>query len=79
MNILYNDKTDLLYLRFDERKQSVVNKRVTDDVVLDIGNNNTIIGVEIMDASKRINLENLLPLHYYTNNKEILCVRDKKS
>ena len=79
MNILYNDKTDLLYLRFDERKQPVVNKRVTDDVVLGIGDNDTIIGVEIMDASKRLNLENLLPVHYHTSDKEKLCVRDKKS
>ncbi len=64
MNIMYNNKTDLLYLRLDDRKQPVVNKRVTDDVVLDIGENNIIIGVEIMDASKRVNLEHLLPVKY---------------
>ncbi|MEK7448095.1 MAG: DUF2283 domain-containing protein [Planctomycetota bacterium] len=61
---MYNNKTDLLYLRLDDRKQPVVNKRVTDDVVLDIGENNIIIGVEIMDASKRVNLEHLLPVKY---------------
>ena len=79
MNIVYNDKTDLLYLRFDERKQPVVNKRVTDDVVLDIGEHNTIIGVEIMDASKRLNLGNLLPVQYHTSDREKLYVRDKKT
>jgi uncharacterized protein YuzE len=37
VKISYDDRTDLLYLRFDERKQEVENKRVIDDVVLDIG------------------------------------------
>ncbi|PIY31269.1 MAG: hypothetical protein COZ07_09870, partial [Candidatus Infernicultor aquiphilus] len=37
MNILYNDKVDLLYIRLDERKQEVVNKRISEDIVLDIG------------------------------------------
>jgi hypothetical protein len=33
MNILYNDKTDLLYIRLDDRKQDVVNRRVSEDIV----------------------------------------------
>lgn len=36
MKISYDDRTDLLYLRFDERKQEVDTKKVTDDVVLNI-------------------------------------------
>lgn len=68
MNILYDDKTDLLYLRLDERKQEIRNKRVSEDVVLDIGKNDIIIGIEIMDASKRINLDHLLPVKYQHSN-----------
>lgn len=64
MNIVYNNKTDLLYLRLNEKKQKVINRRVSEDVVLDIGEKDTIIGIEIMDASKRINLEQLLPIKY---------------
>ncbi|MBI2487996.1 MAG: DUF2283 domain-containing protein [Deltaproteobacteria bacterium] len=64
MQILYNAKTDLLYLRLDDQKQQVVNKRVSDDVVLDIGEDNRIIGIEIVDASKHINLERLLPVEF---------------
>lgn len=37
MQILCDARTDLLYLRLDERKQEVTNKRVADNVVLDIG------------------------------------------
>jgi len=64
MQILYNVKTDLLYLRLDDRKQQVVNKRVSDDVVLDIGEDDRIVGIEILDASKHLNLEKLLPVKY---------------
>jgi len=52
MQVLYNSKTDLLYLRLDDREQQVVNKRVSDDIVLDIGDNDRIIGIEIWDTSK---------------------------
>lgn len=64
MQILYNAKTDLLYIRLDERKQEVVNRRPSDDVILDIGEGNRIVGIEILDASKHLNLEGLLPVKY---------------
>jgi len=68
MHVFYNDKTDLLYIRFDNRKQDVINRRVSDDVVLDIGETEKIIGIEILDASKHINLERLLPVEYRVSN-----------
>jgi uncharacterized protein YuzE len=64
MNIIYNDKTDLLYIRLDDRKQNVVNKRISDDIVLDIGEDDRIVGIEILDASKHVNLDKLLPIKY---------------
>ncbi len=64
MQIHYNAKTDLLYLQLDDRKQQVVNKRVSDDIVLDLGEDDRIVGIEILDASKHLNLENLLPVRY---------------
>lgn len=67
MEILYNAKTDLLYLRLDDRKQEVVNRRPSEDVVLDIGEGNRIVGIEIMDASKHLNLESLLPVKYHVS------------
>jgi len=66
MNILYNDRTDLLYIRLDDRKQEVINRRVSDDIVLDVGENDKVIGIEILDASKHVNLERLLPVKYAT-------------
>ena len=68
MHVFYNDKTDLLYIRFDNRKQDVINRRVSDDVVLDMGESEKIISIEILDASKHINLERLLPVEYRVSN-----------
>jgi uncharacterized protein YuzE len=64
MQILYNVKTDLLYLRRDDRKQQVIDKRLSQDIVLDLGEDNRIVGIEILDASKHLNLERLLPVEY---------------
>ena len=64
MNVLYNDRTDLLYIRLDNTKQDVVNRRVSEDIVLDIGEGGRIIGIEILDASKHVTLEKLLPVQY---------------
>ncbi len=64
MNISYNDRTDVLYIRLDDRKQDVVNRRVSEDIVLDIGEGERIVGIEILDASRQITLERLLPVKY---------------
>jgi uncharacterized protein YuzE len=64
MEIRYNAKADLVYIRLDERKQEVINRRSTEDIVLDIGADNRIIGIEILDASKHLNLADLLPVKY---------------
>ncbi len=71
MQILYNAKTDLLYLRLDDRKQQVINKRLSEDIVLDLGEDNRIVGIEILDASKHLNLERLLPVKYEVSPEEV--------
>ena len=64
MNIHYDSATDLLYLRFDRRKQELVNKRVSDDIVLDLGENGKIVGIEILDASIHLDLAQVLPVEH---------------
>lgn len=64
MQILYNSKTDLLYFRLDDRKQQVVNRQVSDSIMLDVGENDRIVGIEILEASKHLNLASLLPVGY---------------
>ena len=70
MKIYYDEKKDLLYIRFEEGRREVVNKRVTDHIVLDIEDEDKIIGMEVLDASKHLNLRNLLPITYDVQLKE---------
>ncbi len=64
MQIFYDSKTDLLYIRLDESPQEIVNRRISDDVVLDIGAGDIIVGIEIVDASHKVNLDKVLPVKY---------------
>lgn len=62
MKVLYNDKTDLLYIRFDDQQQEVSNRRISEGIVVDIGVGDRVVGIEILDASKCVNLGKLLPI-----------------
>ena len=64
MYITYDNKTEVLYIRFDDKKQEVVNRRISENIVLDIGADDKVIGIEILDAPKHVNLEKVLPISY---------------
>ncbi len=72
MKIIYNDKKDLLYIQFDDITQVVFNKRIFEDVVLDMGENDRIVGIEIMDASRHVSLEKILPIKYEAQKEKPL-------
>jgi uncharacterized protein YuzE len=75
MQIHYDAKTDLLYLRLDDEKQPVVNRRVSEDIVLDIGSDDRVVAIEILDASRHVRMEKLLPVTYGAAAGEISVVR----
>lgn len=62
MQIDYDDKHDLLYLRFDTRRQELRNEDAGEGVVLDLGDGDRIVGIEILDASRRLDIAALLPV-----------------
>ncbi len=64
MKIEYDDKQDLLYIRFDESHQALINQRLSDNIVLDIGKNDKIVGIEILDAMESVNLDSVLPVSH---------------
>ena len=64
MRIQYNARSDLLYIRLDDQKRQVMNRRLSEDIVLDMGEGDQIVGIEILDASKHVNLGNLLSVDY---------------
>jgi uncharacterized protein YuzE len=69
MDIIYNELSDLLYIRLDDKKQKVINKQITEDIVLDLSGEEKLVGIEIMNASKRINMEKILPIKHKISNK----------
>ena len=66
MEIHYHHEFDRLYLRFDPRPQSVTNVRVSDNIVLDVGADGRMVGIEILDASRTVRLESILPVKVQT-------------
>lgn len=69
MDINYSESKDLLYIRLDYKQQKVINKQITEDIVLDINEDDKLVGIEIMNASRRLDLENIFPLKYKFSKK----------
>ncbi|MEK7264184.1 MAG: DUF2283 domain-containing protein [Bacteroidota bacterium] len=59
MKIYYQPKHDLLHITFRESKQ-IRNERYNDDIVFDVDGNGKVVGMEILDATEYLNLEDLL-------------------
>lgn len=50
MKISYDPETDALYIRLLEGHHECRNVRLNDEVALNIGPNETLVGIEILDA-----------------------------
>ena len=64
MRLTYDAPNDLLYIAFDESTSAVRNEDAADGVVLDITEDGHIAGIEIIDASKVLDLRKLLPIEF---------------
>ena len=59
MRIYYDNEVDALYLELgDESPEGVI--EIAEGVNLDTTSHNRIVGIEILDASKKIDLKTLL-------------------
>jgi len=69
MKISYDPKVDAAYIRFKKGRFQVTTHRLTEDVAVNFAPDGTVVGIEVLDASKylvkhrrpQIELENLLP------------------
>ncbi|MBU0764199.1 MAG: DUF2283 domain-containing protein [Bacteroidetes bacterium] len=52
MKISYDDKTDALYIRLLEGKHQCHTVLLSDSIILNIGKNEKLVGIEILDASQ---------------------------
>jgi uncharacterized protein YuzE len=64
VKVSYDSKFDLLYLEFDASASKVRNQDAGDGVVLDITEEGRLAGIEILDASKLLDVSRLLPLEF---------------
>ena len=71
MKIKYDPQVDAAYISFKKGPTQVTTIRVTEDLAIDLGPNEEIVGIEILDASEHlvlskekpvIELENLAPV-----------------
>ncbi|PKL35767.1 MAG: hypothetical protein CVV44_19770 [Spirochaetae bacterium HGW-Spirochaetae-1] len=63
MKIKIDEKADALYLRIDD-SVIIESEEVMPGVILDFNNNNQVIGVEILNLSKRSSAINYHSLQY---------------
>ena len=66
MKVTYDSKFDLLYLEFDGSAEHVRNEDAGDGVVLDLTEDGRLAGIEILDASRHLDLSRLLPVEFGT-------------
>ncbi|MFH1823996.1 MAG: DUF2283 domain-containing protein [Candidatus Firestonebacteria bacterium] len=68
MKIKYDPQVDAAYISFKKEKTQVTTIRINEDIAIDLGPSEEIIGIEILDASihlgfkkeePKIELENL--------------------
>ncbi|MBF0245138.1 MAG: DUF2283 domain-containing protein [Planctomycetes bacterium] len=52
MNIRYDQEVDALYIRLIEGRQECRVLRLSDDVALNLGPNEQLVGIEILDARR---------------------------
>jgi uncharacterized protein YuzE len=59
MRVYYDNEVDALYLKLgDDSPDGVI--EIAEGVSLDTTSNNRIVGIEILDASKKIDLKTIL-------------------
>lgn len=67
MKITYDPQVDAAYIRFKKGRFQVTTQRLTEDVAVNFAPDGSIVGIEILDASKyllkhrrpQVELENL--------------------
>lgn len=69
MEINYDKEADAIYIGF-RTGEFAKNKKIDDFTIIDLDKNNNILGIELLDASKRIPKESLSKV----NVKNLLTV-----
>jgi uncharacterized protein YuzE len=79
MKISYDAEIDALYIRFVEGKQDCRTVRLNEEVALNIGAGEALVGIEILDAREVLGSGNVpaVVLEGLTSSTAPLSVREK--
>jgi len=72
MKIKYDPEVDAAYISFKKGPTQVTTVRVTEDLAIDFGPNEEIVGIEILDASEHLDLTKEGPVIELENLKSAL-------
>ncbi len=57
MKIKYDPEVDAAYISFKKGPTQVTTIRLSEDVAIDLGPNEELVGIEILDASEQLGFE----------------------
>ena len=60
--VTYDRQADAVYIKLIPGRHRVVTVNVDDDIALNMDEQDRLVGIEVLDASKRLDLRHLLPV-----------------
>ncbi len=69
MKIKYDPEVDAAYISFKKGPTEVTTVRLTEDIAIDLGPQEEIVGIEILDASEHFNFKKENPFIELENLK----------
>jgi uncharacterized protein YuzE len=63
MKVHYDEKVDALYIRLDD-SNIIESEEVKEGIVLDYNQNDQVVGIEVLNVSKRIPLPELKKMQF---------------
>jgi uncharacterized protein YuzE len=70
MRVHYDDDVDAIYIKLGNQKPDGV-VEISEGVNLDMTDKNKLVGIEILDASKKLNIETILSYELELDKKLI--------
>ena len=57
MELTYDPKYNIAYIRFRRKRSEVESLKISDELIIDIGSDGTIYGIELLNANEQIRRE----------------------
>jgi uncharacterized protein YuzE len=71
VKIKYDPTVDAAYISFKEGPTQVTTVRINEDVAIDLGLHEEIVGIEVLDASKHLGIDKAHPKVELENLKPV--------